>query len=122
MIIQWILQDYPLKLMTRPSPLEHNIKDARARSYSKMAASMGKILKQLIQVNKPLPILGAINAYSAMLAQFAGAKAIYLSGAGVANASYGLPDLGMTNLSQVLEDARRITEACPLPLLVDVDT
>lgn len=57
-----------------------------------------------------------------MLAQFSGAKAIYLSGAGVANASYGIPDLGMTNLSQVLEDARRITDACPLPLLVDVDT
>lgn len=83
---------------------------------------MGKTFKNIINENKPLPILGTINAYSAMLAQFAGAKAIYLSGAGVANASYGIPDLGMTNLSQVLEDARRITEACSLPLLVDVDT
>lgn len=83
---------------------------------------MGKAFKQTIKENKPLPVLGAINAYSAMLAQCAGAKAIYLSGAGVANASYGIPDLGMTNLSQVLEDARRITEACSLPLLVDVDT
>ncbi|MBI2786048.1 MAG: methylisocitrate lyase [Legionella longbeachae] len=87
-----------------------------------MVSSMGKAFKQTINENKPLPILGTINAYSAMLAQFAGAKAIYLSGAGVANASYGLPDLGMTNLSQVLEDARRITEICSLPLLVDVDT
>ncbi len=87
-----------------------------------MAGSMGKVFKQTINENKPLPVLGTINAYSAMLAQYAGAKAIYLSGAGVANASYGIPDLGMTNLSQVLEDARRITEACPLPLLVDVDT
>lgn len=87
-----------------------------------MAGSMGKVFKQTIKENKPLPVLGTINAYSAMLAQYAGAKAIYLSGAGVANASYGIPDLGMTNLSQVLEDARRITEACPLPLLVDVDT
>jgi methylisocitrate lyase len=87
-----------------------------------MADSMGKVFKQTIKENKPLSVLGTINAYSAMLAQFAGAKALYLSGAGVANASYGLPDLGMTNLSQVLEDARRINEACPLPLLVDVDT
>ncbi|VEB37395.1 methylisocitrate lyase [Legionella cherrii] len=87
-----------------------------------MAGSMGKAFKQTIKENQPLPVLGAINAYSAMLAQCAGAQAIYLSGAGVANASYGIPDLGMTNLSQVLEDARRITEACSLPLLVDVDT
>lgn len=87
-----------------------------------MLKSMGKAFKQAVQDNKPLQILGTINAYSAMLAQSAGAKAIYLSGAGVANASYGLPDLGMTNLTDVLEDARRIMAACPLPLLVDIDT
>lgn len=87
-----------------------------------MASSMGKLFKHAVKENKPLQILGTINAYSAMLAQSCGAKAIYLSGAGVANASYGIPDLGMTNLAEVLEDARRITEACPLPLLVDVDT
>lgn len=87
-----------------------------------MAGSMGKLFKSLIRENKPLQVLGTINAYTAKLAESAGCKAIYLSGAGVANASYGLPDLGMTNLSQVLEDARRITEACSLPLLVDVDT
>ncbi|MFT4057982.1 MAG: methylisocitrate lyase [Legionella sp.] len=87
-----------------------------------MTGSMGKIFRQTVKENKPLQVLGAINAYAAMLAQSAGAKAIYLSGAGVANASYGLPDLGMTSLADVLEDAQRITEACPLPLLVDVDT
>ncbi len=83
---------------------------------------MGKAFRQAVQDNKPLQVLGTINAYSAMLAQSSGAQAIYLSGAGVANASYGIPDLGMTSLAEVLEDARRITEACPLPLLVDVDT
>jgi methylisocitrate lyase len=83
---------------------------------------MGKVFRQAVKENSPLQVLGTINAYSAMLAQSAGAKAIYLSGAGVANASYGLPDLGMTSLAEVLEDARRVTEACLLPLLVDVDT
>lgn len=87
-----------------------------------MTVSMGKAFKNAVKENKPLQVLGTINAYSAMLAQSAGAQAIYLSGAGVANASYGMPDLGMTNLSEVLEDARRVTEACSLPLLVDVDT
>lgn len=87
-----------------------------------MASSMGKVFRQAVKENSPLQVLGTINAYSAMLAQSAGAKAIYLSGAGVANASYGLPDLGMTSLAEVLEDARRVTEACLLPLLVDVDT
>ncbi len=87
-----------------------------------MTNSMGKQFRQAVIDFKPVPVLGTINAYCAMLAQRAGAHAIYLSGAGVANASYGLPDLGMTNLSEVLEDARRITDACSLPLLVDIDT
>lgn len=87
-----------------------------------MVDSMGKIFRDAIKKNKPLQVLGTINAYSAMLAESAGCKAIYLSGAGVANASYGLPDLGMTNLSEVLEDVHRITQACSLPLLVDIDT
>ena len=87
-----------------------------------MIESMGKIFRDSVQKNKPLQVLGTINAYSAMLAESVGAKAIYLSGAGVANASHGLPDLGMTNLSEVLEDARRITDACSIPLLVDIDT
>ena len=69
----------------------------------------------------PLQIVGTINAYSAIQAEQAGFGAIYLSGAGVANASHGLPDLAMTNLNDVLEDARRITSATLLPLLVDID-
>lgn len=87
-----------------------------------MSESMGKLFREAVLAHKPLQVLGTINAYSAMLAHAAGAQAVYLSGAGVANASYGMPDLGMTNLSEVLEDARRITDACPLPLLVDIDT
>jgi len=87
-----------------------------------MTDSVGKIFKDLVENNKPLQVVGTINAYAAMLAKSAGCQAIYLSGAGVANASYGLPDLGMTSLSDVIQDARRITDACSLPLLVDVDT
>lgn len=79
-------------------------------------------LRQVLAQESPLQIVGTINAYSALLAQQAGYRAIYLSGAGVANASFGLPDLGMTNLTEVAEDARRITSACSLPLLVDIDT
>jgi methylisocitrate lyase len=71
---------------------------------------------------RPLQIVGTINAYVAMLAEKAGFRAIYLSGAGVANSSYGLPDLGMTTLDNVLEDVRRITGATSLPLLADADT
>ena len=72
--------------------------------------------------NQPLQIVGTINAYTAMMATEVGHKALYLSGAGVANASYGLPDLGMTSLDNVLEDASRITNAVDTPLLVDIDT
>jgi methylisocitrate lyase len=84
--------------------------------------SMGKQFRTLVSQQSPLPVLGTINAYAAMLAEQAGGMALYLSGAGVANASYGLPDLGMTGLNDVLEDARRITSASELPLLVDIDT
>ena len=76
----------------------------------------------LIKENKPLVITGTINAYSALLAERAGIKAIYISGGGVANASYGLPDLAMTSREDVLEDVRRIRSASELPLLVDIDT
>jgi methylisocitrate lyase len=82
----------------------------------------GARLRAAVQQEKPLQVVGAINAYSALLAQSAGFRALYLSGAGVANASHGLPDLGMTTLTDVLEDARRITAATPLPLLADIDT
>ena len=75
-----------------------------------------------LQAEKPLQVAGAINAYAALLAQQAGFKALYLSGAGVANASFGLPDLGITSLNDVAEDVRRICGASDLPLLVDADT
>lgn len=82
----------------------------------------GQRFRQLVSKPACLPIAGTVNAYSAILAESAGFKSIYLSGAGVANASFGLPDLGVTNLNDVAEDARRITSACKLPLLVDIDT
>lgn len=84
--------------------------------------SQGKKFRRLVAKQPPLQIPGTINAYCALLARDAGFKALYLSGAGVANASFGLPDLGVTALGDVLEDARRITAATELPLLVDVDT
>lgn len=87
-----------------------------------MNSSKGKQFRVLVEHSAPLAVLGTINAYCAMLAKSAGVEAIYLSGAGVANASYGLPDLGMTALPEVLEDIRRITQAVDLPLLVDIDT
>jgi methylisocitrate lyase len=79
-------------------------------------------LRSALREERPLQIAGTINAYFAKLAEHSGFKALYLSGAGVANASFGLPDLGMTNLSDVLEDVRRITSTTDLPLLVDADT
>jgi methylisocitrate lyase len=75
-----------------------------------------------VEAERPLQVVGVINAYCARLADRAGFRALYLSGAGVANASFGLPDLGVTSLNDVLEDARRITAATDLPLLVDCDT
>lgn len=84
--------------------------------------SAGYKFRQAIKHNRPLAIVGAINAYCAMQAKTAGHQALYLSGAGVANASYGLPDLGITSLQEVLIDAKRITNASDLPLLVDIDT
>jgi methylisocitrate lyase len=82
----------------------------------------GERFRKALILEKPLQIVGTINAYTAMLAERIVFGAIYLSGAGVANASYGLPDLGITNLDNVLEDARRITDAVEAPLLVDIDT
>lgn len=75
-----------------------------------------------LDAERPLQVAGAINAYCALLAEHAGFRALYLSGAGVANASFGLPDLGVTSLADVCEDARRICGATELPLLVDIDT
>jgi len=83
---------------------------------------MKQTLRAAIEAERPLQVVGAINAYCAMLAERAGFRALYLSGAGVANASFGLPDLGVTTLNDVCEDIRRITQATDLPLLVDADT
>lgn len=84
--------------------------------------SAGARFWSALDAERPLQVVGAINAYCALLAERAGFKALYLSGAGVANASFGLPDLGITSLNDVCEDARRITGATHLPLLVDADT
>jgi len=78
--------------------------------------------RKLVSSSSPLQIAGTINAYTALLAEKAGFQSIYLSGAGVANASFGLPDLGVTTLENVSEDVRRIAQASRLPLLVDADT
>ncbi len=82
----------------------------------------GGLFRKTLREEKPLQIVGAINAYSAMMAKRIGYRALYLSGAGVANASHGMPDLAVTTLNDVLEDARRITAAVDVPLLVDIDT
>ncbi|MCH8135530.1 MAG: isocitrate lyase/phosphoenolpyruvate mutase family protein [Proteobacteria bacterium] len=84
--------------------------------------SAGTRFRAALEAERPLQIVGTINAYTALLAERAGHKAIYLSGAGVANASFGLPDLAMTTLNDVCEDIRRIASATNLPLLVDADT
>jgi len=85
-------------------------------------ASAGARLRAALAAEKPLQIAGTINAYHARMAERVGFKAIYLSGGGVAAGSLGLPDLGISNLDDVLTDIRRITDVCDLPLLVDVDT
>ena len=87
-----------------------------------MTVSAGAKFRQTLEEERPLQVVGTVNAYAALLAKRAGFKAIYLSGAGVANYSYGLPDLGLTTLDNVCEDIRRITYISDLPLLVDADT
>jgi methylisocitrate lyase len=84
--------------------------------------SQGKKFRQALREEKPLQVVGAINAYHAILAKASGFKAVYLSGGGVAAGSLGVPDLGISNLDDVLTDVRRITDVCDLPLLVDADT
>ncbi|WP_333845156.1 methylisocitrate lyase [Pelomicrobium sp.] len=84
--------------------------------------SAGARFRAALEAEQPLQVVGTINAYCALLAQRAGFRALYLSGGGVAAASLGLPDLGISTLDDVLTDVRRITDACPLPLLVDADT
>ena len=88
----------------------------------KSTSKPGERFRAAVEAERPLQVVGTVNAYCALLAERAGFTALYLSGAGVANASFGLPDLGMTTLNDVCEDARRITQATDLPLLVDADT
>jgi methylisocitrate lyase len=87
-----------------------------------MKSPAGVRLRAAVAEERPLQVVGAINAYSALLAQRAGFRALYLSGAGIANASFGLPDLGITSLNDVCEDVRRVAGATDLPVLVDADT
>src|SRR3954464_1073683 len=82
----------------------------------------GSRFRQALHEERPLQIVGAINAYHAILAKASGFRAVYLSGGGVAAGSLGVPDLGISNLDDVLTDVRRITDVCDLPLLVDADT
>jgi len=91
-------------------------------SVPRLATSPGQRFRDAIAQEKPLQIAGTINAYAARLAERVGFRAIYLSGGGVAAGSLGVPDLGISTLDDVLTDIRRITDACALPLLVDVDT
>jgi len=105
--------EIPVLLLTISSP---------PIKINRMLATPGQRLRTAMSDERPLQLVGAVNAFTAMLAERAGFKAIYLSGAGVANASYGLPDLGITSLDNVCEDIRRITGATKLPLLVDADT
>ena len=84
--------------------------------------SSGEKFRKLVNENKPLQIVGTVNAYSAIMAEKVGHQSIYLSGGGVAASSLGVPDLGITSLADVLEDAKRITQVTSLPLLVDADT
>jgi methylisocitrate lyase len=86
------------------------------------SSTPGARLRAALEAEQPLQVVGTVNAYAALLARRAGFRAIYLSGAGVANYSFGLPDLGITSLNDVCEDVRRITGICELPLLVDADT
>ena len=89
---------------------------------AQIPASAGGRLRNALAQERPLQVVGTVNAFSALLAERAGFRALYLSGAGVANTSFGLPDLGITSLNDVCEDVRRISSATDLPLLVDADT
>lgn len=84
--------------------------------------SPGARFRQAVEIEQPLQVVGAITAYAAKLAEATGFKAVYLSGGGVAANSLGVPDLGISSMEDVLTDAGRITDACSLPLLIDIDT
>ena len=103
-------------------PVSRSIREAGEGNFMCGNINPGSRLRQAVNEERPLQVVGAINAYTAIMAEKTGFRALYLSGAGVANASLGLPDLAMTSLADVLEDVRRITGASSLPLLVDIDT
>lgn len=94
----------------------------KMRNEAMQQMTPGQAFRRAVQEEQPLQVVGAINANHALLAQRAGYRAVYLSGGGVAAGSLGLPDLGISNLEDVLTDVRRITDVCDMPLLVDVDT
>lgn len=96
--------------------------NAPVPASSQRSMTAGQRFRHALETTSPLPIVGTINPYCAMMAERVGHKAIYLAGGGVATYSYGLPDLAITTLNDVLTDVRRITDACSLPLMVDVDT
>jgi len=98
------------------------VKSHSKRPVARKNLSPGARLRAALRSERPLQVAGVIHAYAAILAEHAGFRALYLSGAGVANASYGVPDIGLTTLEDVLMDVRRITGATKLPLLVDADT
>ncbi len=92
------------------------------RNLMTQTGSPGIRFRAAVEAEQPLQVVGVVNAFCALLAERSGFQAVYLSGAGVANASHGLPDLGLTHLGDVIEDAKRVTAATELPLLVDSDT
>jgi methylisocitrate lyase len=98
------------------------MRQGKAMADAPIHETPGARFRAALAAEKPLQVVGAINAYAARLAQAAGFRAIYLSGGGVAANSLGIPDLGISTMEDVLIDVRRITDACPLPLLVDIDT
>jgi methylisocitrate lyase len=98
------------------------MRQGKAMADTPIHETPGAGFRAALAAEKPLQVVGAINAYAARLAQATGFRAVYLSGGGVAANSLGIPDLGISTMEDVLIDVRRITDACPLPLLVDIDT
>src|SRR6201996_1229596 len=93
-----------------------------ATENARSRGTAGARLREAVQAEQPLQVVGAINAYHARMAERTGYRAVYLSGGGVAAGSLGMPDLGISTIDDVLIDVRRITDVCLLPLLVDIDT
>src|SRR5512143_2757572 len=108
--------------MRNAPPSRRCSNDDALRAGVAMTPSAGARFRAAVGAERPLQVPGAICAYHAILAERSGFRAIYLSGGGVAAGSLGVPDLGISNLDDVLTDVRRITDACALPLLVDIDT